>query len=734
MEPVAAFKNLLPKKPYWTHDPKRGVRIGKNLSATFLQPNSPFVVNWLVIDVDHPLASQGLFDSGTHIPAPNIIVGNKKTGHAHYYYQIDTPVLFFKTSAKAPQVFLRDTKAALDQAIPGADPNYHGPLARNPLNADAHSVRCPRKEPYTLAELREWGQCNVKLSEKCIRASDRNSTEQTGSTPIVRNLSEHSPASGRNCSLFSKLSSLAKQKVSRYSSFDTFYNSLKDLADGINQKEHTPPLHSTEVAGVVRSVAKWVWARRLTFSEKANQDRVKNQRQVDLGRRGGVASGESRRQKATVQFAKAERLAKEGFSIRGIARVLGVAPSTVSRWGVISKPLQTDNKVICGVLHEAIKDNSPLGASSSGQMPREPKSVPREILQVVRSVPKKIEDSGTLGKGFIAESRSGAIERRPKGLKGRQVARHVQIVSSNVISPVLYFRPSLSRKEIARMQHAYAFNSRLSLSQTDSPAFLLESLKKIFPEAKTILSLEGDMAAQKAGIDLALYAHDIETFDANELKALGVTPIVTIDKKERFTNPKTKQVYDKDIALEMFKGSPKTRNTAINQWTLAKYLDDVAQPFYDALKTHNSIEKALTAANQYAEQRNIPINVTPGWATMDLATRTVDGTLYVIAPKGRGWFVDEKKLRDVFSQDFAAVFEKSSALKATVSYESGQVWGVKNLAVPLSVMQEFMPLPVYDFTPYDRTPIDKNPGNPGTVYRGTGNSGKSTTIDCERII
>ena len=341
MDALKAYETLLPAKPYWTHDPKRGTRIGRNLGAAFLQPNSPFVTHWIVIDVDHPGAARGLFAMDTHMPTPNIVVGNKATGHAHYFYRLATPVLKFRKSAKAPQAFLSDVTKALVASIPGADPHYHGPLARNPLNTALHDVSSPREAPYTLAELREWGV-----------AREGPSVAET-----ARTVPEGTP--GRNCHLFQTLAAYAYKNVGRALSPGEFTKDLEDHAFRITKTKHGSPLGRAEVLGVVRSVAKWTWARRAAFVKK-DPNRPKNPFFVEKGRRGGIASGASRRSARLPRILSAQKMVDRGESLRSVARKLGVTPSTVSRWKLVTKQKITDfpGKE---VLREAIKDNSPKG-------------------------------------------------------------------------------------------------------------------------------------------------------------------------------------------------------------------------------------------------------------------------------------------------------------------------------------------------------------------------------------
>ncbi|RZA16687.1 MAG: DNA primase, partial [Proteobacteria bacterium] len=97
------------------------------------------------------------------------------------------------------------------------------------------------------------------------------------------------------------------------------------------------PLGAAEVAGIARSVARYVW-RRFSPAEFREVQAVR-------GRRGGIASGAARLAVNEDKRASARLMAANGMSIRSIADELGVGKSTVARW----------------VSHEAISGSSTQG-------------------------------------------------------------------------------------------------------------------------------------------------------------------------------------------------------------------------------------------------------------------------------------------------------------------------------------------------------------------------------------
>lgn len=62
----------------------------------YMQVNRPGMVSWLIFDLDH---SNALIWEDAGLPAPNLIVRNRKSGHSHLYYAIPP---FARQKAPAP--------------------------------------------------------------------------------------------------------------------------------------------------------------------------------------------------------------------------------------------------------------------------------------------------------------------------------------------------------------------------------------------------------------------------------------------------------------------------------------------------------------------------------------------------------------------------------------------------------------------------------------------------------
>ncbi len=648
MSVLKQFKKLLPKKPYWSNDPKRGIRIGRNLSATYIQPNSPFAAHWIVIDVDTPLAGSGLFGPGDHIPAPNMSVENPETGHAHYFYRLETPVFLRGKSSKKARAYLVAATRILQATIPGADPHYRGPLSRNPLSP-RHRVSTPRSEPYSLGEITEWGtRVPVAAPREKIR----------------KNTGEKISPGERNCFIFRELSKVGRNNVSRFSDRDEFKNFLSSRALGLCKTRLTVPLPESEIRGIVKSVSGWVWNHRENFR--------KNLALSILGTKGGIASGKARREKREPQRLLARKLHGEGLGVREVARELGVSPSTISRWlsvgddAQIFEDCQKVDLHASGVARSCIQDNSPVFLRAGGFGNK-----PTPIIGI------GIDEDLIQGQGSVV-NRDNCDSQSTK-------------------------ETFLSQKTV----YSYSFNSRLKESQEETNAFSLDSLRKIFPETVCVVDTQNNMTYQTAGIDLLLFSKDVSSLSLEEIVESRIRPARTVDKKERFTNPKTGKVYD-DIALEMLKVAQISKNTNLSQWGLHKIIETLEKPFCEFLKQTRSIPDTFLLLNDHVQKNELPVTVSPGWATYDRSVRTVDGTLYAIAPKGIAHFIDEEKLQKLFqSKDFSDLLSRGTFMRATISKEGQNSWGVKNFAVDLKILGSYMDISSYEFAPYDKAPKDK---------------------------
>ncbi len=68
-----------------TRRPPRSGRGVRRFATPDMQVNRPGFVSWLIFDLDH---TKAMIWEDAGLPAPNLIVRNRKSGHSHLYYAI----------------------------------------------------------------------------------------------------------------------------------------------------------------------------------------------------------------------------------------------------------------------------------------------------------------------------------------------------------------------------------------------------------------------------------------------------------------------------------------------------------------------------------------------------------------------------------------------------------------------------------------------------------------------
>ncbi len=259
------FEEHLPHKPYCTDSLPAGLVVRAKMDAItkrYIQPNGPTHMYWLPFDVDRTTASYDWDDR--HCPPPNIVVVNPDNGHAHLLYGLEVPV------RKAPDAQLKPLRyaAAVEYGLCTkleADYGYAGLIAKNPLN-NYWLVQTYEDQPYSLGWLADY----IDLE----RVDYRKRPKEYGL--------------GRNVNVFNSLRLWAYRAVlNGWPDYDDWYNACLERAKSYNT--FASPLPDSEIRATAKSVAKWTWA---NFSP-AKFSAIQSYR----GKRGGVKSGDVRRQK-----------------------------------------------------------------------------------------------------------------------------------------------------------------------------------------------------------------------------------------------------------------------------------------------------------------------------------------------------------------------------------------------------------------------------------------------------
>ena len=310
------FQSSLPAKPYCTDVLEYGLQIRSTahaLGKRYIQPNHPNSKLWLLFDIDRGTAPDELTDD-LNLPCPTIWVQNPQNGHAHALYALNVPVHLNPDSSARAIRFFGAVDVALSQGM-DADPGYAGLVCKNPANE--HWRTYGLAGTYDLTELSEY----LDLSAYGDR---RKKLPEIGL--------------GRNVTLFERLRTWAYRAIRQgWPDYSQWLRACEDRARGYNNQFPTP-LHWSEVAATAKSVAKWTHTHLSPSGFSAWQSAQ--------GRKGGVASGKTRRAASENRRSSALLMRSQGLSIRAIAAELGVAKSTVSDW----------------VSGEAISDSSRLGA------------------------------------------------------------------------------------------------------------------------------------------------------------------------------------------------------------------------------------------------------------------------------------------------------------------------------------------------------------------------------------
>ena len=230
----------------------------------------------MVHDIDRAGAAIAWEDA--HLPAPAWAAVNRLNGHAHLAWGLRAPVLTGEGGRDAPLRYLTTLETAYRSML-GADAGYAGVITKNPLHPLWRLLRGPNYY-YELSELAEYVP---DLNKYTYRGNKR--LEEVGL--------------GRNCALFDRLRIWSYKAVRAYRgkrnyilwSAEAYGKALEINGD------FAVPLDAREAYHVAKSVAKWVW--------KNDADALKKfvAKQAFKGKRGGLKSGETRRQGSVTEAA-----------------------------------------------------------------------------------------------------------------------------------------------------------------------------------------------------------------------------------------------------------------------------------------------------------------------------------------------------------------------------------------------------------------------------------------------
>ncbi len=284
-----------------------------------MQVNRPGMVSWLIFDLDH---SNALIWEDAGLPAPNLIVRNRKSGHSHLYYAIP-PVCTTEAARSKPIQYMKAVYEAFAIRL-DADMKFHsGPVAKTPghpwwLTHELHS------HIYELGELADY----VELVK----------SPPWGKKPRLDEVS-HS----RHCILFEYLRYYAYSIVNRErerGAFSTFTRLLEAYAHNLNNFQHfgfSEDLSWSSLRATVKSVARWTWDR-YRGDSRCHRGVMQLDKDLPLVERQRLAAARTHevRQKATESKVRAacRQLQQKGEALTqaAIARLAGLSRQTVAAY------------------------------------------------------------------------------------------------------------------------------------------------------------------------------------------------------------------------------------------------------------------------------------------------------------------------------------------------------------------------------------------------------------------
>lgn len=294
-----------PNKPYCSDHLGFGLQIRPKhlaLLKRYIQPNHPYYTHFFVFDLDYPTAYIDFFYSMVGVPTPNLIVENPDNGHAHFLYQLETPIYHTNASNDKPIKYGNAIYLALRQAL-NADINYSGLITKNAVHS-SWRTHVLREQPYTLDQLSERLDLTTRQINKEIKVDE-------------------AVGLGRNCCVFHTVRHWAYVEVRKYraKSFNQWLDCVIAQCCSVNA-QFTVPMQYNEVKGIAKSIARWVWKR----DGYAYQEFI--DRQTRKGQLGGKAKGEA----YSTKRKQAVALRAKGMSYTEIADKLNVSRRSVIYW------------------------------------------------------------------------------------------------------------------------------------------------------------------------------------------------------------------------------------------------------------------------------------------------------------------------------------------------------------------------------------------------------------------
>lgn len=327
------FYDDLPSKPYCS-DVKDFCKVRPKAIAnkqSYIQPNHPLCIKWLVIDIDSPFkhtSTEPYYDENLlfrcydrNLAEPTFIARNPSNGHVQYFYRLKDPVTMYQASHAHPMRYLKSIQYAYNVQL-GGDFGFGGSLAKNPLDTSTWEIFITGAGSYTLNELAEF----VDLTDP-INKPPKKATNDDQISPFA--------GLGRNCDTFDYLRFIA-YSIANSMTQTALFNHLLALGLEFNSRFEQPLLYS-EIRCIARSIAKFC----KTSPRYRAYATIVHERKSAMGRKGALVAnskgacamgGKARSDKYADKRTIAHEMRESGLSNTEIASKLGVARLTVIRW------------------------------------------------------------------------------------------------------------------------------------------------------------------------------------------------------------------------------------------------------------------------------------------------------------------------------------------------------------------------------------------------------------------
>lgn len=240
---------------------------------------NPVYRSYLSLDLDYPGAARKFEE--VKVPVPSIITTNRTNGHAHYLYQLITPVAYHESARTKPQEFFEAVQDALTEKL-RADTAFTHTLTKNPLHDRWIVESFPAQ--YHLSDFQEYFDLPLRFKAPKL----------DGDYEI----------NGRNDELFHTLRFWAYSAVHGHTSEEHWHHAVRKQADAINSC-FEPPLTEREVGNTTKSVAKSVWAHRHNIGYRPKVLQFTNESATERMQAGAAYTNQKRKENALAEVRKA---------------------------------------------------------------------------------------------------------------------------------------------------------------------------------------------------------------------------------------------------------------------------------------------------------------------------------------------------------------------------------------------------------------------------------------------